>query len=376
MILSENGPKNTIIDCQGQGRGFFIHHGETNQTVILGFTVRNGREDGGGGIRIQDASARVYNCIFENCAAKHGGAVYLNSPPVDEPWFVECQFLGNDALGDRKDMYDGRGGAVYAQHGDFVARFTDCLFAYNAADDGGAVDCHDNVGFVFDGCTMATNFATNDGSVLYQGTGYPIEFNRCLLAFNEGGSIIKCYNDPIDLTCTNIFGNVAGDWAGCISSQAGLNNNFSLDPYFCGFHSGAGDFRLRGQSPCLAENSICGEQVGALGIGSECTDYLCGDADGDDMIGWSDVTFLRDAYFLGGELPQPHAAGDPNCDGMIAINDLIYLVDFLRGTGPYPCCFYDEARFAGFIPPNWPPEPRKDDPQQDRPDALDDLGGM
>jgi len=372
VVISENGPKVTIIDCEGVGRGFHINHGETNQTVIHGFTIRNGNVVAGGGIRIQDASATVVNCILENNTALHGGAVYLNSPPED-PVFIECQFLGNDALGDSKDMYDGRGGAIYAQHGSFLARFTDCLFAYNAADYGGALDCHDEVGFVFTGCTMAANFATNSGAALYHATLHPVELNCCLVAFHEGGDVIATNYGHIDLTCTDIYGNAGGDWVGVISDQAAINNNFSLDPYFCGFHSGAGDFRLRGQSPCLAENSVCGQQIGALGIGSECTDYLCGDADGDGYVAWPDVWFLRDCYFRGGPLPEPVGAGDPNCDGMIAIDDLIYLVEFLRGTGAYPCCFYGEYGAAGFIPQTWPPQPRKDDPPLNRPDANDGL---
>jgi len=41
-LCSLNGPSNCIIDCKGLGRGFDFHSGETQQTVVAGFTITNG----------------------------------------------------------------------------------------------------------------------------------------------------------------------------------------------------------------------------------------------------------------------------------------------------------------------------------------------
>jgi hypothetical protein len=44
-VKSENGPENCIIDCQGNGRGFYFHSGETQSSVLSGFTITNGSAD-------------------------------------------------------------------------------------------------------------------------------------------------------------------------------------------------------------------------------------------------------------------------------------------------------------------------------------------
>lgn len=41
-VTSLNGPASTIIDCEGSGRAFYFHSGETPDSVLSGFTIRNG----------------------------------------------------------------------------------------------------------------------------------------------------------------------------------------------------------------------------------------------------------------------------------------------------------------------------------------------
>lgn len=56
VVMSENGPELTIIDCEGSPgdyhRGFYFHSGEGPASVLRGFTIKNGRipypDDGGG----------------------------------------------------------------------------------------------------------------------------------------------------------------------------------------------------------------------------------------------------------------------------------------------------------------------------------------
>ena len=47
-VRSEHGPAGCIIDCQGNGRGFYFHHGETEYSVVQGFTIINGQVFDGG----------------------------------------------------------------------------------------------------------------------------------------------------------------------------------------------------------------------------------------------------------------------------------------------------------------------------------------
>jgi hypothetical protein len=40
-VKSANGPASTIIDCGGLGRGVYFHSGETTESVLSGFTIKN-----------------------------------------------------------------------------------------------------------------------------------------------------------------------------------------------------------------------------------------------------------------------------------------------------------------------------------------------
>jgi len=75
-----SGPQGCIIDCQQQGRGFHFHSGETEDTLVDGFTIRNGLADKGGGIYFDNSSPTIRNCIITDNSPD---AVYLqDSKPI------------------------------------------------------------------------------------------------------------------------------------------------------------------------------------------------------------------------------------------------------------------------------------------------------
>lgn len=45
-LESEDGPAYTIIDCEGIGRAFYFHSGESSLSVVNGFTIKNGSPGG------------------------------------------------------------------------------------------------------------------------------------------------------------------------------------------------------------------------------------------------------------------------------------------------------------------------------------------
>ncbi len=69
--------------------------------------------------------------------------------------------------------------------------------------------------------------------------------------------------------------------------------------------------------------------------------FKCGDANGDGIINIQDVVYLINFKYLipPGPAPKPLAAGDVNCDGIINIQDVVYLINFkyLIPPGPPPC---------------------------------------
>ena len=66
--------------------------------------------------------------------------------------------------------------------------------------------------------------------------------------------------------------------------------------------------------------------------------YVCGDANGDELVNITDAVFILDYIFDGGEWPDPLEAGDGNADGLVNITDAVYLVQYIFNDGPDPQC--------------------------------------
>ncbi len=67
------------------------------------------------------------------------------------------------------------------------------------------------------------------------------------------------------------------------------------------------------------------------------TPYLCGDADGNDIVNISDAVYLIAYIFGGGAEPSPLLAGDVDCNGLVNISDAVYLIAYIFGGGQAPC---------------------------------------
>ncbi len=109
-VRSANGPEKSIIDCQGTlqdpHRGVRFHNGETAAAVLDGFTIRNGsvgtgypgQGDSGGGIRCDNASPTIVNCIITGCSSHvhdccaAGGGIYVGG---GSPAILDCHIIDN-----------------------------------------------------------------------------------------------------------------------------------------------------------------------------------------------------------------------------------------------------------------------------------------
>jgi hypothetical protein len=196
------------------------------------------------------------------------------------PRFRACTFIDNESLCDS-------GAITFVSATE--ATFTDCQFIGNRV--GGAVASH-YTSLTFERCTFESNSTWVDGVVrvgassqhpvalevtsctFYDSRGGSIgvgrhthaEFDNTIIAFGATGAAITC--DPtgdVTLTCCDIYGNVGGDWVGCIADQYDINGNISGDPLFC--DAGAGDFTLDAASPCAPENSGGCGLIGAWPVG-------------------------------------------------------------------------------------------------------------
>jgi hypothetical protein len=87
--------------------------------------------------------------------------------------------------------------------------------------------------------------------------------SSCLVTDNTGLAI-SC-GDSVAVTCSNLHGNDAGDWASCVAGQISDPGNVSADPFYCG--ADADNFHVRSDSPCAPENSSGCGLIGALPVG-------------------------------------------------------------------------------------------------------------
>ncbi|MCP4708696.1 MAG: S8 family serine peptidase, partial [Planctomycetes bacterium] len=162
-VRSENGARSCLIDVQAtpsdEHRGFYFHRDETTDSILDGFTIKNGVfESGGGGIFCEGASPTIRNCIIKNNKAgeigealdnKGGGVYNVNSNAA----YINCQFIENCAqyggsmfnqegaiiliactFKNNSGMY---GGGLYNQNGSVT--LTNCMFQNNGCDYGAAI---------------------------------------------------------------------------------------------------------------------------------------------------------------------------------------------------------------------------------------------
>lgn len=284
-LSSESGAQATVIDCQSQGRGVWLHSGEPSTAIIEGFTVTGGLASDGGAMLLEGASPTVRSCIFTlNYSADRGGGAIASQG--GSPLFSDCQFTGN--VGDH-----GVGGAVLCDGG--ALAFTRCEFSRNNGTfQGGAfyvqsasvtlVECildrNRTIGYggallaksttlVLDQCTLYGNAATFGGG----GGGLSLDdastatITNTIIAFSADGEAVNCRDgSSATLACCDVFGNADGDWTSCLAGQQGQNDNLALDPLFCDAPNG--DLSLNAASPCQPANApgACG-LIGALGVG-------------------------------------------------------------------------------------------------------------
>lgn len=257
-VRSESGdPALCTIDCQGLGRGFLLLPCE-GRNAFTGFTITGGVAERGAGIRDESGrGADFADCVFSrNAAASVGGGLETFRPCT----FTRCVFEENSCGDVGGGFFCGSGGAAPS------STFEACVFVGNSANSGGAVyfeTLSPAREANFHACTFAFNAAPGGALV---SDGGPTALSHCIIVFGASGAAVTCANGgSATLGCCDLFGNAGGDWVGCITDQAGLNDNLGLDPLFC--DGPGGDLRLREDSPCAPDqNPACG-LIGAQPVG-------------------------------------------------------------------------------------------------------------
>lgn len=247
-VRSQSGnPDACIIDCEGDGRAFYLHNSEGPDSVISGLTIKNGNASDGAGIFCNGASPTITNCKFiNNTASNAGGGILVNRA---NPKISDCVFSGNHAVwggGGMHNYYANPqvsgcdfdentceywGGGIHNDYtnGGLNPSITDCTFTNNTSDQyGGGMYNRRSASPTVMGCTFVDNTAGLGGAGMYNRTGGSPSVTACYFfgnqATNCGGGIYNRDDSSPAVTNCMFTGNTAEQYG------AGMHNRETASP--------------------------------------------------------------------------------------------------------------------------------------------------
>ncbi len=228
-VESEHGFTSCIIDCQSLGRGFQFVNDEGSDSILRGFTVRNGYMlADGGGIYCLHASPVIEANRIEGCiSGDEGGGFYCTggSPVIRQNLVTGCEtdragggiccedcspFIENNTIhGNSSSVF---GGGIYCSVGSQA--ISGNSITDNNSDHGAGLCCFAN------GLVSRNSFIGNHGdltgSALYctgenltYVTGNTFSENECDIF---GGSITVGYGATAHIVNNTFTGNFGGDY--------------------------------------------------------------------------------------------------------------------------------------------------------------------
>lgn len=289
-VKSRSGADATVIDCEEtpNTRGFTFQSKETHDSVLDGFTIKNGVQDLGGGIYCHTASPTIQNCIITQNRAtatrfrgQSAGGIYGTDTNVhitdctvtqnrgcgvvfegERAWTfntlqstilanctisgntdsgVICQDLAPVTIKDCTVRQNGERGIMCT----FFTRgisITNCRIEQNT---GGGIECSEESYARIEGCIIKQNRALHGGGIYCSPTS-EIEVSGCIIAQNTatetgGGIDVISTRGSATITHCTITQNTAHDRGGGIAthiefSQFTLTNSIIWDNHSHGRH--------------------------------------------------------------------------------------------------------------------------------------------
>ncbi len=245
----------TIIDCEGQGRGFTFYMGEKADSTLSGLTITNGYGLLGGAIYCyNNSSPSITNCVIKTNSAVFGGGVACANSNT-KPKISNCIITANAAI--------VGGGGFYINVSSPIIR--NCIISGNVAPDGGAFFSHNVGNPIITNCTISQNTASRStGVIIYCYESSNITVQNSILWGNTApyASQIKVGNSGAATSIQISYCNIQGGKENIISDDNCTvewgQGNINADPNFVnlggltaseGFT--AGDYHLLGESPCI-----------------------------------------------------------------------------------------------------------------------------
>lgn len=272
VIKGVMGPAFTYVNANNLGRCFVLAS-EAGAARLEDLTLTRGRAEGvgllgRGGAILCGSDATIVGCTITNSRAMLGGGMFIDGPAAT---VRNCRIYANSA--------DEAGGGMYVLASGGEIDHT--IIAENtAAEDGGGIYYGGDLGALTN-CTVSHNVALHQGSgILVGSAGSGPHIEGCIISFSPVGTGIYDIWGPqvIDISCSDVFGNVGANYGGFLTDQTGKNGNISADPQFC--NPGAVDFSIGDGSPCRPDGSSCGALIGARPVGCHSRTLWRVNADG------------------------------------------------------------------------------------------------
>ena len=332
-VLAPDGSWAVTIDAEQADSAIICQNGEGNQTIFRNLSVTNGSSNTGGGLLISNASSpRFDNCqIIGNSAVRGGGVYCIND---SSPRFESCEFDSNQS--------DIDGGGFYNLLGcDPV--LIDCLFINNQVFSGqfafgGGMYNRDDSNPVLTNCIFRNNQATgafSSGGAIANTESSPV-LNNCILENNTtggagGGMSNTGGGCQPSLTDCLITGNSCTNGGGLSFYTDATAQIINCEISNNSASNGGGILNFSGIDPAISGTVLCGnspDQIngtwldnGGNDIADSCASCI-GDATGDGVVDVNDVLYLVSAW------ATTDANADFDGDGLVDTDDILLLLKY------------------------------------------------
>ncbi len=234
----------TVIDGDSSGSVIRFENDEDSTAVLMGFTVRNGYNEHGGGIYCHMSNPHIIKNLITSNLSPDGAGIYC--------WNAGPTIIENVITGNTTWFFGGYGGGIKC-HGDSTPVIINNSIVGNQAVNGGGISC--------------------DGNALILGNKIIGNFAMGFEFWGSGGGI-NCSNSSAIISRNTINNNFAGFGGGlsCYSSDLSVMSNvFHGNSALSAFEPGiGGGIYCYESNPVIMNSSFIGNKADLSGGGIFC----------------------------------------------------------------------------------------------------------